>query len=391
MKTKTLLTQASDYLIYVTDKPDIIITKGNNMYLWDIEGNKYLDFIGGWGVTSLGHCHPIIKKALKKQSRKLITASPSFYNEEQIKFAKLLIDNSCMDKVFFTSTGAEANECAIKIARKYGIKHKNGAYEIITTINSFHGRTLATMSASGKEQFKNLYEPKVGGFIQVEYNNIEAIKEKINEKTIAVMIEPIQGEGGIITSEKDYIKKLRKLCSDNNILLIFDEIQTGIGRTGKLFCYEHYDIEPDIITLAKGIGGGYPLSACLSKEKYCVFDAGDQGGTYTGQPLGMAVGYAIVSYIIKKTICNHVKLIGKYLFKRLKELEKLKKISNIRGMGLLIAFDVTNLTGQEVFSLCLKKGLLLNSPKPKTIRLFPSFTIQKKHVDKMISILNDIL
>ena len=289
--------------------------------------------------------------------------------------------------MFFTSTGAEANECAIKIARKCGSKFKNGAFEIITTINSFHGRTLATMSATGKEHFKPLFEPKVGGFIHVPYNDINAVREKISDKTAAVMIEPIQGEGGVITSDAEYVSSLRELCDQNGILLIFDEIQTGIARTGKLFCYEHYGIKPDVMSLAKGIGGGYPLSACLTMDKFSVFDAGDQGGTYTGQPLGMAVGLAVLKEILDKDICGHVEKTGDYLFERLEEFHKSKKIENIRGKGLLAAFDVIDKTGQEVVELCMKDGLLVNSPRPNTIRLFPPLIADKKDIDMMLSII----
>jgi acetylornithine/N-succinyldiaminopimelate aminotransferase len=289
------------------------------------------------------------------------------------------------------STGAEANECAIKIARKYGSKFKNGAYEIITTLNGFHGRTLATMSATGKEQFKNLFEPKVGGFIHVPYNDIDAIRSKISENTAAIMVEPIQGEGGVITSEIAYIKALRDICNEKKIILIFDEIQTGLCRTGKLFCYEHYGIEPDVITLAKGIGGGYPLSACLSKNEFCVFDPGDQGGTYTGQPLGMAVGFAVVNELIGKNICCQVEKTGEYLTGKLKELQSKGLIENIRGKGLLLAFDAVNKTGQEILELCMKDGLLINSPRPKTIRLFPALVVTEKEIDLMLSILKKYL
>jgi acetylornithine/N-succinyldiaminopimelate aminotransferase len=389
--SKALLEQAKKNLIYVTDKPGIVFERGKGMYLYDTDGKKYLDFVAGWGVTSLGHSPKIISKALNKQAKTLICPSPSFHNRRQIEFACLLTDNSCMDRVFFTSTGAEANECAVKIARKYGSKFKHGAFEIITALNSFHGRTLAMMSASGKEQFKSIFEPKAGGFIHVPYNDYETVVSKISDKTAAIMIEPVQGEGGVIGAEREYVRKLREICSEKKIVLIFDEVQTGIARTGKLFCYEHFGIEPDVITLAKGIGGGYPLSACMAKDEFCVFDAGDQGGTYTGQPLGMAAGFAVVNRIISKNICRHVEETGNYLFERLKELESSGRIKKVRGMGLLAAFDLVNSTGKEMVERCLKDGLLVNSPKPVSIRLFPPLIVMKKEIDVMLSIVKRYL
>lgn len=276
--TKELLNEANKSILFTTNRPNIVMERGEGVYLWDTDGKSYLDFMGGWAVTSLGHCPTVLKEVLTKQINTLINASPSFYNKPMIEFAKLLTDNSCFDRVFFTNSGSEANEGAIKLARKYGSKFLNGAYEIITATNSFHGRTLATMSATGKKAWDKLYEPKVPGFKHVEFNNIEAIKESINPNTCAIMLEPIQGEGGVHEFTKGYVDALKALCKEHKILLIFDEVQTGIGRTGSLFAYENFEVEPDIMTLAKGIGGGYPLSALLVKESLNIFEPGDQGG-----------------------------------------------------------------------------------------------------------------
>ena len=270
--TTGLLIEAKKHILFTANRPEIVMDHGEGMYLWDTDGKKYLDFIGGWAVTCLGHSPKAIQRALIEQSNKLINASPTFYNQPMIEFAKLLTENSCFDRAFFASSGAEANEGAIKLARKYGAKHLNGAFEILTTINGFHGRTLATMSATGKEQWKNLFAPKVPGFKHIPFNDLDSVIANISSNTCAILLEPIQGEGGVFVADRDYIKELRKVCNEKKILLIFDEVQTGFGRTGKLFAYEHFGVEPDIMTLAKGIGGGFPLSALLTKDKYNIFD-----------------------------------------------------------------------------------------------------------------------
>jgi acetylornithine/N-succinyldiaminopimelate aminotransferase len=360
------------------------------MYIWDTEGKKYLDFIGGWAVNSLGHSPEVIKKALKKQADKLINGSPYFYNKPMIKLAKLLTKNSCFDKVFFMSTGAEANECAIKLARKYGQKNLNGANEIITFVNGFHGRTLVTMAATGKEKWKNLFPPRVEGFKHIKYNSIEDLEKAINENTCAIMLEPIQGEGGVNESKLEFIKKIREICNERKILLIFDEIQTGIGRTGKLFAYEHFNIEPDIMTLGKGLGGGYPVSAMLTKNEFNIFDAGDQGGTYTGQPLAMKVSQCVVKEIIDKKIYINAKLIGKYIIKNLEKFKENYNIDNIRGLGLLLAFDLEKGNAGKFVEIALNKGLILNTPSDSTVRLIPPLIVKQDDCDKMFYILEDV-
>ena len=389
--TNELLKEASKSILFTAIRPSIVMEKGDGMYLWDTEGKEYLDFVGGWAVTSLGHSPSVLKEALINQSNTLINASPSFYNKPMIEFAKLLIDNSCFDRVFFASSGSEANEGAIKLARKYGSKFLNGAYEIITTVNSFHGRTLATMSATGKKIWRDLYEPKVPGFKHVTLNDLNAMKTAITSNTCAIMLEPIQGEGGVNEVDENYIKALSDICKEQGILLIFDEVQTGIGRTGTLFAYEHYGVEPDIMTLAKGIGGGYPLSALLAKEALNIFDPGDQGGTYCAQPLGMAVGLAVVSEVINKNLSYNAKIQGEYILNKLNEIKSKYKLKNIRGKGLLLAFDIPENKGSEIVEGCLKEGLLINSPRPAIIRLMPPLIITKKDTDIMFKILCKIL
>jgi acetylornithine/N-succinyldiaminopimelate aminotransferase len=386
-----LLETAKKRLVYVTDRPAIVMQRGEGMHLFDTEGKRYLDFVGGWAVTALGHCPPVLVEALQEQAEILMNCSPSFFNTGMIAFADLLVRHSCFDQVWFGNTGAEVNEAAIKLARKYGTLHKNGAYEIITNEHSFHGRTLAMMSATGKSQWSPLFEPKAGGFTHVPFNDLSAIQKAVSDKTAAIMLELIQGEGGVNIADVVYIKGIRELCDEHGILLIVDEVQTGLGRCGTLFAYLQYGIEPDIMTLAKGIGAGYPLAAVLAKQKFCCFAAGDHGGTYGGNSLGMAVGIAVVGEIIKRDLSSYAVIMGDYIKGKLSAEASRFNLSNIRGRGLLLAFDVPKEVGKEIVSKALTKGLLLNSPQPSTIRLMPPLIVEKGHVDDMIAILRATL
>ena len=389
--TQKLLAEAKRSILFTTVRPEVVMEKGEGLYLWDTDGKKYLDFVGGWAVTSLGHSPAVIAKALARQSKVLVNASPSFLNIPMIEYARLLVNRSCFDRVFFASSGAEANEGAIKLARKYGSLYRDGAFEIITTVNSFHGRTLATMSATGKKKWKNLFEPKVPGFIHVPLNDFAALKAAVNSRTCAVMLEPIQGEGGVFEVDFDYIRQLRQLCDEQGILLIFDEVQTGLARTGKLFAYQHYGVEPDVMTLAKGIGGGFPLAALLVKERFNIFEAGDQGGTYSGQPLAMAVGLAVMQEVLEKNLVDNAAMQGEYIQKKLRELAARFRLTNIRGKGLLLAFDLPTEQGAEVVAACLRQGLLVNSPQPATIRLMPALIVNTAEIDWMTEILANVL
>ena len=389
--TRELLAEAKRSILFTTVRPEVVMEKGEGLYLWDTDGKKYLDFVGGWAVTSLGHSPAVIAKALARQSKVLVNASPSFLNIPMIEYARLLVNRSCFDRVFFASSGAEANEGAIKLARKYGSLYRDGAFEIITTVNSFHGRTLATMSATGKKKWENLFEPKVPGFIHVPLNDFAALKAAVNSRTCAVMLEPIQGEGGVFEVDSDYIQQLRQLCDEQGILLIFDEVQTGLARTGKLFAYQHYGVEPDVMTLAKGIGGGFPLAALLVKERFNIFEAGDQGGTYSGQPLAMAVGLAVMQEVLEKNLVDNAAMQGEYIQKKLRELAARFRLTNIRGKGLLLAFDLPTEQGAEVVAACLRQGLLVNSPQPATIRLMPALIVNTAEIDWMTEILANVL
>ena len=389
--TRELLAEAKRSILFTTVRPEVVMEKGEGLYLWDTDGKKYLDFVGGWAVTSLGHSPAVIAKALARQSKVLVNASPSFLNIPMIEYARLLVNHSCFDRVFFASSGAEANEGAIKLARKYGSLYRDGAFEIITTVNSFHGRTLATMSATGKKKWENLFEPKVPGFIHVPLNDFAALKAAVNSRTCAVMLEPIQGEGGVFEVDSDYIQQLRQLCDEQGILLIFDEVQTGLARTGKLFAYQHYGVEPDVMTLAKGIGGGFPLAALLVKERFNIFEAGDQGGTYSGQPLAMAVGLAVMQEVLEKNLVDNAAMQGEYIQKKLREIAARFRLTNIRGKGLLLAFDLPTEQGAEVVAACLRQGLLVNSPQPATIRLMPALIVNTAEIDWMTEILANVL
>ncbi|UCV21523.1 acetylornithine transaminase [Ferribacterium limneticum] len=384
----------TDSLMSITNRPDLVFERGEGSWLYDHQGKAYLDFIQGWAVNTLGHCPPEIAAALAAQAGKLINPSPAFYNGPMIELAGLLTANSVFDRVFFANTGAEANEGAIKLARKWGRLHKDGAYEIITFGHSFHGRTLATMSASGKAGWDTIYAPQVAGFPKATYNDIATVNEKIGPKTVAVMLEPVQGEGGVIPADIEFLKALRELTTARGILLIVDEVQTGMGRTGKLFAYEHAGITPDIMTLAKGIGGGVPLAALLAREEICCFEPGDQGGTYNGNPLMTAVGAAVLKRLLAPGFLAGVEARGQYLSKRLLELSAKHGLSGERGSGLLRALVLADERGPDIVRRALEggpTGLLLNSPRPNLLRFMPALNVTEAEIDQMIAMLDGLL
>jgi predicted acetylornithine/succinylornithine family transaminase len=374
-----------------TRRLPVTLVRGQGARVWDTEGKEYLDFVGGWAVNSLGHCHPVVVKALMEQAKTLIQASNQFYTIPQVQLAKLLVDNSCLDRVFFCNSGAEANEGAMKLARRYGKLCLNGAYEIITTYGSFHGRTLATVAATGQDKFQQPYIPLPDGFVNVEYNNIEAIKAATTNRTCAVMVEPIQGEGGVNVPDDNYLKKIRAWCDETGILLILDEIQTGVGRIGSLFAYEQYGVEPDIMTLAKGLGSGVPIGAFLAKESASVFAPGEHGSTFGGNPLVCAAGLATLKFIIDNDIPDKVKKLGQYFITGLEKMKtKFGFIVEIRGRGLLLALSFTDNIAEELVLACLKEGLLVNQVKPNALRFMPPLIITEKDVDEALGILKTV-
>jgi len=370
----------------------VTIVRGKGMKVWDEKGREYLDFVAGIAVTSLGHCHPVIVKALTRQAKTLIQMSNMYYTVPQLQLAELLVKTSCLDRVFICNSGAEANEGAIKLARRYGKLKLDGAYEIITTHESFHGRTLATTAATGQNQFQEPYTPLPTGFINVDYNDIEAIKKATNKLTCAVMLEPIQGEGGVNVPSDDYLKKVRAWCDEKGLLLILDEVQTGIGRTGALYAYQQYGAEPDIMTLAKGLGGGVPIGAFLAKEPACVFKIGEHGATFGGNPLVCATAFDVLSYIIWKDLPGHVGRMGEYLRAGLKGMAaEHKVIKEVRGKGLLVALQFNSEIAEAVVLACLERGIIVNKVKSDVIRFIPPLIVTEKEIDMALGVLGKVL
>jgi acetylornithine/N-succinyldiaminopimelate aminotransferase len=383
-----------DSLMYITNRPEIVFTHGKGSWLYDNTGKRYLDFIQGWAVNSLGHCNDGMIEALEKQARTLINPSPAFYNGPMAQLAGLLTANSCFDKVFFANSGAEANEGAIKLARKWGKKFRDGAYEIITFDHSFHGRTIATMSASGKAGWDTIYAPQVPGFPKADLNDIASVEKLINEKTVAVMLEPIQGEGGVIPATREFMQQLRELTKKHKLLLIVDEVQSGCGRAGTLFAYELSGVEPDIMTLGKGIGGGVPLAALLSKADVACFEPGDQGGTYNGNPLMSAVGYAVFSQLVAPGFLESVREKGEYLKQELLKLSAERGFKGERGEGLLRALLLDSDKGPQIVEkarLMQPDGLLLNAARPNLLRFMPALNVTREEIDQMLSMLRNVL
>jgi acetylornithine/N-succinyldiaminopimelate aminotransferase len=387
----TYATHPFDALMDITARPLTVFVRGEGAYLWDDAGKRYLDFMQGWAVNCLGHSPPVVAEALAAQAKVLLTPSPAFYNEPSLKLARTLVAHSCFDQVFFANSGAEANEGALKLARKYGAKHKHGAFEIITFDGGFHGRTLATMSASGKKAFEPLFEPKVPGFRKARLNDLDSVKALISNNTVAVMLEPIQGEAGVWPATDQFLRELRALTKEHGLLLIVDEIQTGMGRTGKLFHYEHAGIEPDIMTLGKGIGGGVPLAALLATEHASCFEHGDQGGTFNGNPLMCAAGLAVLEQVSTPEFLKSAADAGVFLESELQRLSARHGLGDIRGRGLLLALDLKLPIGASIVAQAFSAGVLLNSPQPDALRFMPALNVTRGEISEMIDCLDGIL
>jgi acetylornithine/N-succinyldiaminopimelate aminotransferase len=387
----TNATHPFDALMDITARPPTVFVRGEGAYLWDDAGKRYLDFVQGWAVNCLGHSPQVVADALAAQAKVLLTPSPAFYNEPSLKLANALVGHSCFDQVFFANSGAEANEGAIKLARKYGKLHKGGAYEIITFEGGFHGRTLATMSASGKKAFEPLFEPKVSGFRKARLNDLESVRALISANTVAVMLEPIQGEAGVWPATDQFLKELRALTGEHGLLLIVDEIQTGMGRTGKLFHYEHAEIEPDIMTLGKGIGGGVPLAALLATEQASCFEHGDQGGTFNGNPLMCAAGLAVIEQVAAPAFLKSATDAGLFLESELQKLSARHGLGGVRGRGLLLALDLKVAIGASIVAQAFAEGVLLNSPQPDALRFMPALNVTREEISLMIDCLDGIL
>ena len=382
---------STDALMPITSRPSPVFVKGKRSYMWDSAGRRYLDFVQGWAVNCLGHSPDALVGALAGQACDLIFASPAYHNAPSLKLARELTALSGLDHAFFASSGAEANEGAIKLARKFGTVNRGGAFKIIAFEGAFHGRTLATMSASGKKAFATLFEPKVPGFPKARINDIASVEALIDDQTVAVMIEPIQGEAGVIPSDLSFLRRLRALTQARGLLLILDEIQTGMGRTGAMFDFQNAGIRPDILTLGKGIGGGVPLSALLATREASCFEPGDQGGTYCGNPLMCAAGLAVLGEITKPGFLERTRIAGETLAAGLRALSAKHGLGEVRGRGLLLALDLRAPVGPGIVSEAFERGLLINSPRPDTLRFMPALNVSDAEIGELIEGLDPLL
>ncbi len=387
------ISEEHTYLFQNYGRQPLVLERGEGTRVWDPEGKEYLDFVGGLAVNVLGHAHPVVSKALAEQSQKLIHTSNLYYTEPMILLAKMLVENSCLDRVFFCNSGTEAIEGAIKLARRWGHDTKGGAYETISTENGFHGRTFAAVAASGTARYREPFLPLAPGFIHVPWNDLDAMRAAVTDKTAAILVEPIQGEAGVNMPAPGYLKGLRELCDEKGILLILDEIQTGIGRTGTLFAYEQEGIEPDIMCLAKCLAGGVPIGAVLAKEAIAQhLVPGDHGTTFGANPLATATGLATLGYIIENGLPAQAQRASDRLFARLRSMEdRIPAVTEVRGRGLLVAVGLNRECSADVVAACRGLGLLANNPRPDTIRLMPPLNITDDEIDRACEILEEAI
>lgn len=392
MRTKELIENEKKYLMQTYTRPAMVLDKGEGMKVWDLEGKQYYDFIGGIAVNALGYSHPKLVQAIKNQAEKLIHCSNLFYSEPQIILAQMLVEISCGDKVFFGNSGAEVNEGAIKIAVKYFKEQNEDKHKIIYMKNSFHGRTIGTLAATGKYKYQKDYLPLLPKFKQAIFNDLNSVKEAVDDQVAAIIVEPIQGEGGINIASKEFIEGLRELCNKKDMLLIFDEIQCGLGRTGKVFAYQYYNVEPDILTLAKSLGGGIPIGALIAKEKVASsFKPGDHGTTFGGNPVASAVAIANLKVLQEENLITKCKEKGEYFKKKIEELKKKypKFIKEARIIGLMVGLEIEK-DGPEVVKKCLEKGVLINCTAGNVLRFLPPLIIKEKEIDYLIEVLDKI-
>lgn len=381
-------------LMEITSRPDLVFVRGQGSWLEDHAGKRYLDFVQGWAVNALGHCAPEMQQALQAQAGLLMNPSPAFYNLPSLELSRRLTEASVFDRVFFANSGAEANEGAIKLARKWGRVHRNGAYKIITMDHGFHGRTLATMSASGKPGWDTMFAPQVDGFPKADLNDLDSVRALIDAQTVAIMLEPVQGEAGVIPASREFMPGLRKLADEHGILLIVDEVQTGMGRTGSMFAYQQFDVVPDIMTLGKGIGGGVPLAALLARESVSVFSHGEQGGTYNGNPLCTAVGVAVYDALAAPGFMDGVQARARQLSEGLLALSEKHGLQGERGMGLLRALKLDGEYGPAIVEAARQlepQGLLLNAPRGNLLRFMPALNVSEAETATMLEQLDHLI
>ena len=373
----------SRYYMFVVRRQPVVIVRGEGTRVWDDDGKEYLDFTAGWAVNNVGHSNPVVAEAIAEQARTLLQTSNQFYSVPQLQLAQILIDNSALDRIFICNSGAEANEGAMKLARKYGKVHRNGAYEIITALNSFHGRTMMNVAATGQPHYQEIFQPIPVGCTHVDFDDVEAIKGATTDRTAAVMLEPVQGEGGVNIPSPGYFRHVREWCDENDLLLIFDEVQTGLGRLGTMWGYEAFDVEPDIMTLAKALGGGVPIGAFLAKERACAFEPGDHGSTFGGNALTCAAAYAATKYLIDNGVVEHGREMGEYLEPKLNTIKRDHEfITEVRGMGLLWALQFNSDMTPAVVPALNEAGLLTNPMRPNAIRLMPPLTVTTDEIDE---------
>jgi acetylornithine aminotransferase len=389
-----LIDEAQQYLMNTYTRQPLIIHKGRGTRVYDPNGKEYLDFVGGVAVNNLGHCHPNVTVAFQKQAQRLVHVSNLYYTEPQVKLARLLVEHSFADKVFFCNSGTEAIEAAIKLVRKFSHEEYGpDRHEIITMEQSFHGRTLAAVTATAQPKYHKGFEPLVPGFRYVPYNDLKAVAQAVSDRTAAVLVEPVQGEGGVRIPDNDYLPGLRKLCDEKGLLLVLDEVQTGIGRTGRLFGYEHYGIEPDIMTLAKGLGSGLPIGALLAKDSVArVFTPGSHAATFGGNPLVCAAAIATLEVLLEEGfVLDNCRRMGDYFVERLKGLQQRHScVASVRGQGLLVGMELT-IDGKPIVQDCLEEGILINCTMDRVLRFVPPLIILKEEIDLLINRLDGIL
>ena len=386
MKKDSIIEKYKKFVMPTYIHSDVVFVRGKGSLIWDSEGAEYIDFFPGWAVSGLGHCHDKVVAAIKKQVGKIIHVSNNYYNELQAELAERIVSHSFDGKLFFANSGAEANECAIKLARKYG--SVSGRYEIITMENSFHGRTMATLTATGQDKVKHGFEPLLEGFKTVPFNDIDAVKAAVTGKTIAIMVEPIQGEGGINVADKQYLEGLKRLCDEKDMLLIFDEIQTGMGRTGKMFCYQHYNVKPDIMTLAKSLGGGVPIGAAIAARRIAdTLTPGSHASTFGGSPIVSAAAIATFTAIEEEGLLENASKMGEYIRSKLEGLEKdFPFITRVKGIGLMVGVELS-VDGVNIFEECFKRRLLINCTQGRVLRIMPPLTVSKRDIDRAVGII----
>ncbi|NGZ96930.1 MAG: acetylornithine transaminase [Nitrospira sp. WS110] len=393
MPTEELKDDAATYLMQTYSRQPISIARGRGAKVYDLEGREYIDFVGGIAVNVLGHGHPDLVQAIQRQAAQLIHTSNLYYTEPQVRLARLLVDHSFADRVFFCNSGAEANEAAIKLARRYGHeRHGANRFEVITMKNSFHGRTLGMLTATGQDKVQKGFEPLMPGFAYAPFNDFSALEAMVNDQTAAIMLEPIQAEGGVYVADRDYLRRLREFCTQKDILLIFDEIQTGIGRTGTFFAYEQLGVKPDIMTLAKGLAGGVPIGACLATESVAsAFTPGAHASTFGGNPLACAAALAVCRVLLEGRVLDHAKRMGEYLAKGLTDCkDRYRIVMDIRGLGLLQGMEV-DADAKTLVADALARGILINAATERVLRFVPPLIISQQEIDKLLELLSTLL